>query len=150
MPIVIDGRIKFGATVPLSGSTGSLSVEVFGGPLARVQAAIFAADDTLLQAVGFGDFGPPLTTENGGRASWLFKVDGRAAYMKWGVQAVRSAANLANYSVTAKVRQADGTPLASGQFSAAIADGQLADDIIYDGVNFAPAVMSGLQPGAAL
>jgi hypothetical protein len=137
MPIGIDNRIKFGATVALIGATGSLSVEIFGGALARVQATIFAADDSVLQAIGYGDFGPPLTTEVGGRASWLFQVATNASYMKWSVQAVRSAANLGDYSVTSKVRNADGDALATGQFSASIATGQFADDIIYDGVNFA-------------
>lgn len=149
MPISIDGRMKFQTTVPLQpGATGSLAVEVFGGPLARVQAAVFAADDSVLQGVGFDNFGPPLTTEFGGKANWLFKADARAAYIKWGVQAVRSAANLGSYSVTAKVRQADGGIVSSGQFSAQITDGQFADDIIYDGVNLATAAMPAVVRGA--
>lgn len=149
MPITVDGRIKFGSNIMLSGQTGSLTVEVFGGPLARIQAAVFAADDTVIQAVGFGGNGAPLTTENGGRASWLFQIDSRAAYIKWGVQAVRSAGNLGDYSVTSKVRQLNGDALAIGQFSASIAAGQFADDIIYDGVNLAPPMTSAMVPGAS-
>ena len=137
MPLLVDGRIKFSAPArfPEGSSTGTLSVEVFGGALARVQVAVFSASDQVLQAVGFDPFGPPLTTENGGKVGWLFNLQAEAAYIKWGVQAVRSAGNLSNYSVTAKVRSADGTPVASGQFSAAIPDGKFADDIIYDGVD---------------
>lgn len=148
MPITLDGRIKFGSTIMLSGQTGSLSVEVFGGPLARVQAAVFDANDTVIQGIGFDGNGPPVTTENGGRANWLFQIDPRASYIKWGVQAVRSAGNLGDYSVTAKVRQTNGEALATGQYSAAIAAGQFADDIIYDGVNLAPPMLGTILPGA--
>jgi hypothetical protein len=139
MPISeIDSRIKFNPdkTISLQGQVGSLSVEVFGGPLARVQAAIFADDNSLLTGVGFGDFGLPLTTEVGGRASWLFQAPKNASFMKWSVQAVRSAAGLGNYSVTAKVRDANGDALQVSQFNAAIPDGAFSDNVIFDGVNF--------------
>ena len=150
MPITLDGRIKFGSTITLPDQTGSLTVDIFGGPLARVQAAVFDANDKPIQAVGFDGFGPPLTTEIGGRASWLFQADPRASYVKWAVQAVRSGGNLGNYSVTAKIRQASGDALVTGQFSAAIAEGVIADDIIADGVNLAPASMlMTMQPGAS-
>ena len=135
-PNGLDERIAFNKEVGLRGQTGSLSVDVFGGPLARVQAAIFDANNTLLTGVGFGDFGPPLTTENGGRASWLFHVPPNALYMKWSVQAVRSAAGLGSYSVTAKVRNSAGDAQATGQFSATIPDGEFSDSIIFDGVKF--------------
>lgn len=149
MPIDIDGRIKFerSAVIP-AGSTGSLAVEVFGGPLARVQAAVFSADGTPLQGVGFDGFGPPLTTEIGGKATWLFLVPPNAAYLKWSVQAVRSAANLGSYSVTSKVRAANGDICAAGQFSAQIAAGQFADDIVYDGVDLSTTQMVPLVAGA--
>jgi hypothetical protein len=139
----IDARIKFapGTDISLNGPTGSVSADVFGGPIARLQVALFDANDQVLQAVGFGKFGQSLTTEHGGRASWLFQADSKAAYIKWGIQAVRSAANLGSYSVTVKVRDSQGNALATSQFSATIPDGQFADDIIYDGVNFA----QGLQ-----
>ena len=82
VPITLDGRIKFGSTITLPDQTGSLTVDIFGGPLARVQAAVFDANDKPIQAVGFDGFGPPLTTEIGGRASWLFQADPRASYVK--------------------------------------------------------------------
>lgn len=137
MPIITDGRIKFTrpAVFPPGETTGTLSVEVFGGPLARVSAAIFSKQDVILKAVGFGGYGPSLTTENGGKASWLFELHPDAAYIKWSVQAIRSAANIVNYSVTAKVRSADGTPLVWGQFDAVIPDGKPDDTPIFDGAD---------------
>jgi len=147
----VDARIKFkpGTDVSLPGPTGSLSADVFGGPIARLQVAVFDSNDKVLQAVGFGTFGHPLTTEIGGRASWLFEADPKAAYIKWGIQAVRSAASLGSYSVTVKVRDSEGNALATSQFSATIPDGDFADDIVYDGVGFvqAPqAIPAGAQP----
>lgn len=154
MPIgTADGRIKFTrpAIFPAGASTGTLSIEVFGGPLARVSAAIFSAQDKLLFAVGFDEHGASLTTENGGKASWLFPLPPEAAYIKWSVQAFRSAGNLSNYSVTAKVRAPDGTALVSGQFDALIPDSQTADQPILDGADFVvpsasgPAITGGAQ-----
>lgn len=146
--ISVDSRIKFQKTITLPGPTASISLQIFGGPLARFQVAVFDANDKVLQAIGFGPHGFPLTTENGGQTSWLFEPVLNAAYMKWGVQAVRSAANLGMYSVTVKVRDPDGNPIVTSQFSAAIPDGEFADDIIYDGVNLqqvAPAMPIGAQ-----
>ena len=139
MPITTDARIKFGSgtDIALSGLTGSISCEIFGGPIARFQVAIFDANDKVLQQVGSS--GPPLTTVDGGRASWLFQIDPNASYIKWGVQAVRSAGSLGNYSVTVKVRNSAGDAEATSQFAAVIADGQFADSTFYDGVGFAQA-----------
>ena len=147
MPIDIDGRIKFSvpAIFPAGSYSASLSVEVFGGPLARVQVAVFDATNKVVQGVGFDGFGSPLTTEDGGKVGWLFRPTADC-YIKWGVQAVRSAGNLGNYSVTAKLRLADGTPLVSGQFSALIPDGKFADDIIYDGADLVLSVPQANLP----
>lgn len=147
MPIEVDGRNKFSvpANFPAGSSTGTLSVEIFGGPLARVQAALFGADDKPITGIGFDPFPPPITTEKDGRASWLFELPAGAAYIKWGVQAVRSAASLSNYSVTAKVRSADGTPLVVSQFSALLDDKAFSDPIIYDGADI---VHSGFAAAA--
>jgi hypothetical protein len=144
----VDARIKFKKEIPLPAQSGSISVEIFGGPLARVQIAIFDAGDNILDGVGFADFGPPLTTEIGGKASWLFESNPNASYVKWGVQAVRSAANLGAYSVTAKVRDSSGNPAATGQFSATIPDGKWAGDIVYDGVGFLPELVEVMPAGA--
>lgn len=72
-----------------------------------------------------------------------------AAYIKWGVQAVRSANNLGDYSVTAKVREANGNVLATSQFSASIADGSWADDIVYDGISIIAPLTAPMPAGAA-
>jgi hypothetical protein len=132
-----DNRIKFGQTINVSG-TGSISLDVTGGPMAALQVAIFDAADKLLSGVGFGALGQVLTTQQGGHVSWVFLVPKTTSYIKWGVQAFRSAANLGSYQAQVVVRDASGNALATGSFSATIPDGAFQDDIVYDGVNLAP------------
>lgn len=144
----VDARIKFQSSIHVRDASGSLSVEVFGGPLARVQIALFNARDEAIQGIGFGNFGQPLTTEQAGKVNWLFNMNSDAAYIKWGVQAVRSANNLGDYSVTAKVREANGNVLATSQFSASIADGSWADDIVYDGISIIAPLTAPMPAGA--
>ena len=49
---------------------------------------------------------------------------------------MRSGGSLGSYSVTAKIRTADGALLATSQFSAEIPNGQFGDSVIRDGVDF--------------
>jgi hypothetical protein len=133
-----DNRITYKQAVPLLGASGSLSVDVYGSSTAvgSVQVSIFDNNDAILSAVGWPPYGAPLTTENNGRASWLFSVPENAAYMTWSVTAGRIALGQDAYSVTAKVRNSNGDALAVSQFSALFASDKFADDTYYDGVNF--------------
>ena len=131
-----DNRIKFTKTVTLAG-TCSVTLDITGGPLATFQVAVFDDDDNLLNGVGFGSYGQVLTTEQGGHASWVFTVPQNASYIKWGVQAFRSAANLGSYTAEVNACDSDGHALATGSFSATIPNGSFQDDIVYDGVNLA-------------
>lgn len=132
--LIIDERIAFKSTVRLPGPTAILSVAVFGGPLIVLQAAVFDSSNRLLTAVGFGEHGAPVSSGANGTASWLFVPPAAASYVKWGVVAMRSAAGMGRYSITAKIRNAQGDALATGQFSAEIAEGSFSDDLVYDGV----------------
>lgn len=150
MPITSpDARIKFKQVAQLGGPTAILTVEVFGGPIVRLQAAIFDANDKLITGIGTGGLGIPLTSEVDGTARWLFEPPANGSYMKWGIQAIRSAAGLGLYTVSSKVRGPDGEELAVGRFGAKIPDGDASDDVIFDGVNLivgagqGPAVPAG-------
>jgi len=132
--LTVDARIKFTQTVKLAGPTAIITAAVVGGPILMMQVAVFDSSDQIIDGVGFEGHGELVSSQANGTASWLFKTDPRAAYVKWGVIAVRSAGGLGRYSVTAKVRAADGEPLAIGQFSAEIAEGNFSDDIVFDGV----------------
>lgn len=132
--LIIDQRIAFKSTVRLEGPTAIVSAAVFGGPIILLQVAVFDAQDQLLDGVGFDGHGPAITSEQTGTASWLFVPKANASYVKWGVVAMRSAAGLGGFSVTAKVRNSAGDALATGQFSAKIDDGVFSADVIYDGV----------------
>ena len=129
-----DQRIKFGMTVALSGATASITADISGGPIALLQVAVFDSNNQIIDGIGFDNFGPAASSEVDGTATWQFNPKANSSYVKWGVIAIRSAAGLGNYQVTGSMRDANGTPLASGQFSAAIPDGKLSDDIVYDGV----------------
>lgn len=140
--LTLDARIKFGQTVALPGPTAVVSAEVFGGPLLALQVAVFDAGDNIIDGVGFEGFGEPLTSELDGTASWLFRPTAQASYIKWGVVAIRNAAGLGRYSITGKVRDAQGTTLAAGRFSGEIPDGELNDGVVYDGVNVGTAALA--------
>jgi hypothetical protein len=144
-----DNRIKFGRSVTLTGNA-SITLDITGGPLAAFQVAIFDPTDKLLNGIGFGTFGPVLTTEQGGHASWVFAAPQTAAYMKWGVQAFRSAANLTNYAAEVNVLDGAGNSLIKSSFAAAIPSNAFQDDIVYDGVNLTaspPAIPPGNSVG---
>lgn len=134
-----DLRIKFDETVRLTKAGGIITAEVFGGPLIRMQVAIFDAQDKFIGGVGSNGKGAPVTSENGGTARWLFEPPADAAYIKWGIQAFRLAAGLGSYSVSVKVRDQNGDTLVTGRFAAKIPDKEFFDDIIFDGVNVAVA-----------
>jgi hypothetical protein len=143
-----DQRIKFSKTVTLRGATASVNADISGGPIALLQVAVFDSNNQIVDGIGFEDFGPPASSEGNGTATWQFSPKATASYLKWGVIALRSAAGLGNYQVTGSMRDADGSPLASGTFSARIPDGKLSDDIVYDGVFVSiaqPATASGDQ-----
>jgi hypothetical protein len=143
-----DGRIKFGRSVSLTGPVGIVTAEVFGGPIIRLQVGIYNARDEFLIGIGTNGQGAPLTSENGGVASWLFEPPKGAAYIKWAVQAVRSA-GVGRYSVSGKVRGADGEVLAAGRFATEIPKGEFADDVVFDGV-LVETTAPELQGGARL
>lgn len=143
-----DKRLKFQQTVTLVGSC-SVSLDITGGPLATFQVAIFDGNDNLLNGVGFGSYGQVLTTEQGGHASWVFTVPQNASYIKWGVQAFRSAANLGSYTAEVNACDSNGHALATGSFIATIPSASFQDDIVYDGVNLAPAT-STMPPGPTI
>lgn len=143
-----DNRIKFTKTVTLAGAA-SITLDVTGGPMAAFQVAIFDAQDQLLNGVGFGALGQVLTTQQGGHTSWPFTVPQSASYIKWGIQAFRSAANLGTYNAVGNVCDSGGNVLATGSFIAMIPDNTFQDDIVYDGVNLAP-VAGAVPSGAAL
>jgi hypothetical protein len=148
MPIKTDARIRFGQSIQLKGPSAIVSVEIFGGPIAAVQVAVFDSQDKVLEGVGFGNFGEPLTTEADGSANWLFKPVAQAAYVKWGVLALRSAAGLGNYSVTGKVRDQNGDTVVEGRFNGAIPDGALNDKLVFDGVKLTTVAMADVTAGA--
>ncbi len=147
-PNGVDNRINYKKAVALRGTSGSLSVDVYGSSTAvgRVQVSIFDDGDNILRAVGWAPYGDPLTTEQSGRASWLFSVPLEAAYMTWSVSAGRIATGQDSYSVTAKVRDASGDALAVSQFSALFASDKFADETYYDGVNFQAQQQAGAVP----
>lgn len=147
MPITLDARIKFGQTIQLKGPTAVVSVEIFGGPVALVQAAMFDASDKVIDGVGFGNFGDALSTEETGKADWLFKPTPNAAYVKWGVLAVRSAAGLGNYSVTGKVRDEHGDTIVEGRYAGVIPEGQLNDKLAFEGVKLTHLSLTDLAAG---
>jgi hypothetical protein len=148
-----DLRIKFNETVKLSKAGGIITADVFGGPLLRMQVAIFNAQDRLIGGVGTDGLGIPVTSEKGGTASWLFEPPADASYIKWGVQAFRLSAGFGQYSVSVKVRDHNGDTLVTGRFGAKIPDGEFFDDIIFDGVDVAvvdetamPSILAGAKP----
>lgn len=128
-----DNRIKFTQSVSLAG-TCSVTLDITGGPLANFQVAIFDAQDNLLNGEGTDKYGPPLDTAQGGHASWPFPVPQTSSYIKWGVQAYRSAANLGSYTAEVNVLDSTGHAVATGSFNATIPNGVFQDDIVYDGV----------------
>jgi hypothetical protein len=132
-----DNRIKFEETIALRGPVAIVVAEVFGGPIIRMQVGVYDADDKFLTGVGTNGVGEPVTSENGGVASWLFDVPPNASYIKWGVQAGVSAAGIRRYSVNGKVRDENGETLVAGRFGAEIPSGAAFDDVIFDGVNVA-------------
>ena len=130
-----DLRINFSRVVSLR-KAAIITAQVFGPPIIRMQVAIFDDQDRLIGGVGTGQFGPVRTSSADGVARWLFDVPPDAAYIKWGVQAMRSAGGLGgSYSVSGKIWDEQGVELASGRFGSEIPDGAFADDFIYDGVN---------------
>ena len=137
--LLVDARIKFTQSVSLQGPSAMVSSEVFGGPLITMQVAVFDANDNIIDGVGFPGHGEPLTSELDGTVSWLFVPKANAAYIKWGVIALRSAAGLGRYSVSGKVRDAAGNTLVSGRFSGQIPDGEMSDGVVYDGVKVSAA-----------
>jgi hypothetical protein len=128
-----DLRIKFNQTVRLPEPVAIVSAAVFGGPIIRLQVGVFDKNDVLLTGIGTNGIGQPITSEQGGEASWLFQVPATASYVKWGVQAAPSAAGLRAYSITGRIRSHNGDELAVGRFSAAIPVGASADEFIFDG-----------------
>ncbi len=128
-----DHRIKFSQTVRLPKAVAIVSAAVFGGPIIRLQVGVFDKNNNLLTGIGTNGIGQPITSEQGGEASWLFEVPATASYVKWGVQAAPSAAGLRAYSITGKIRSHDGDELAVGRFSAEIPVGATADEFIFDG-----------------
>lgn len=137
MPIIKDKdfRIAFKQKVKLLGKGAMISAtDVTGGVIIKLQVEIYNANDQLLDGVGSGELGPPVTSEHGGKASWLFKPHPDMSYIKWGITAFRSAFNLGRYSVSTKVFDFDGTELAVGRFEAEIPEGKFNDMLIKDGV----------------
>lgn len=131
-----DGRFKFNTTVNLSATTPStLSVDIYGGPIARIMATLFNAKDEVIATVG--QDGHLLSTETNGSASWLFQAVPQASYLKWYIWANRSAANIPNFSITVKVRDSSGNALATAQCAGVIPEGQWSlpkNDPIVDGI----------------
>jgi len=148
VPITTDARIKFKQTIQLSGPSAIVSVEVFGGPIVAMQVAVFDAQNKVIDGVGFNG-SEPITSEADGTANWLFTPSPKAAYIKWGVLALRSAANLGSYSVTGKVRDENGDTLVAGRYAGTIPDGQLNDTVVYDGVMLATPKLGGVPEGAS-
>jgi hypothetical protein len=137
VPIIKDKdfRIAFKQKVELLGKGAMISsTDVTGGVIIKLQVEIYDANDQLLDGVGSGELGPPVTSERGGKASWLFKPHPNTSYIKWGITAFRSAFNLGRYSVTTKVFDFDGKELAVGRFEAEIPEGKINDVLIKDGV----------------
>lgn len=149
MPLLIDSRIAFGQTVQLKGPSAMVTAEVFGGPIIALQVAVFDRLDNIIDGVGFDGFGETLTSEGDGSARWLFQPLVGASYIKWGIIAIRSAAGLGRYSVTAKLRDDNGDSLVSGRFSGEIPDGRLNDDVVYDGVMVSTVKATVLPKGPA-
>ena len=147
MPIGTDARIKFQQTIRLTGPSAIVSVEVFGGPIAAVQVAMFDANNRIIGGVGFNGTGP-LTSENNHTANWLFAPNPNAAYLKWGILPMRLSAGLGGYSITGKVRDQNGDTLIAGRFDGMIPDGAANDGVIYDGVMLSVAQI-GQMPGGA-
>jgi hypothetical protein len=147
MPISTDGRIKFNQTIRLNGRSAIVCAEVYGGPILRLQAAVFDANDKVIDGVGFDPYGPMIDSARTGKAEWLFVPKPNASYIKWGVQVLRLSAGLGGYSVTGKVRDEHGDTVASGRFAGVIADGSPAENLIYDGVRIMPSAASTLPKG---
>ena len=146
MSIETDARIKFGQSIRLDGPSAILSVEVFGGPIAAVQVALFDANDRVLDGVGF-DGKAVLTSDKQHTANWLFAPRPDAAYIKWGILPMRLSAGLGGYSITGKVRDHNGNTLVAGRFAGTIPDGEASDDVVFDGVLLAPSHLSPLPGG---
>ena len=141
-----DNRYNFRSPIRLSGSC-SITLDIVGGPLGHLQVAIFDANDQLLNGVGTGSFGPGLTTENGGHVGWVFTVPQNVSYIKWGVQAVRSAPTL-SYTATVNVCTSDGTVAAQGIIGSTIPNDASNDDIFYDGT-FVITALASVPTGAS-
>ena len=72
MPIIKDKdfRIAFKQKVKLLGKGAMISAtDVTGGVIIKLQVEIYDANDQLLDGVGSGELGPPVTSEHGGKAS---------------------------------------------------------------------------------
>ncbi|WP_431052998.1 hypothetical protein [Roseateles sp. L2-2] len=132
-----DKRIAFRPISVSEGEVVSLTVDVTGGPIARVQVIVVDANGKVTQGVGSHEFGEPLTTENGGRVRWSFVAGPGLSHVKWGVTAVRSGANLADYTVASRLSDTSGRTLESGRFDAVIPDKKSNDDIQFDGSKLA-------------
>ncbi|MDR7331709.1 hypothetical protein [Roseateles asaccharophilus] len=134
MPITKDQRLNLATLTLTDGDVVSLSVDVTGGPLARVQVIVVDKAGNVVNGAGSHGFGSPLTTANGGRARWSFNVNADIALVKWGVVAIRSGANLGDYTVVSRLTSGTGAVLGTGRFDASIPDDKVNDDLHQDGV----------------
>lgn len=129
-----DGRFKFERReITAAGGTAQLVFSCVGGPFALVQIALFDANDTLRDAVGYKGFGDPLITTQDSTSQWEFEPRWcPGGYVKWSVWPYRNAANLPAYRVTAQIRQQGKTD--DAVVSGVVPDGQQMAQPFTDGI----------------
>jgi hypothetical protein len=132
--IEADGRFDFKrGQIKAAGGTAQLVFRCVGGPFALVQVALFDANNTLRDAVGFKGHGDPLSTTMPNTSEWTFNPAAcPGGYVKWTVWPIRNAADLPAYHVTVQVWQ-NGS-MEDAVVSGAVPDTQLMDDPFVDGV----------------
>jgi hypothetical protein len=127
-PVATDQRIKFSKVVALQGNA-KIRLQVFGGPIARLNFGAFDSDDRLVSTSVSAS-----TVSSGPPSELAFFVPENAHYLKWGVRAAVSAAALREFSVLVDIVDSKGTLVARSSYSGKIPAGQLSSDFVYDGI----------------